>query len=346
MAPIKGNPRGKYGHVLQRVLPIFLFTLMVIWILAAYQALSASSSLNENESNVLKDQEKQNQINPHPRAIVSSKNGQSPLVDSIPALEKVSSPSLSSAAHPPPLDITTTKTRSYACPYMSLSDLTPEERHPRAGFRHMVDPPAGGRITLVCCETTQGSWNIAVHTKWAPMGAQRFLDMVRTHYFHRRVPLMRCISHFLCQFGLAGPASQLYHTTLQDDPNWLPEGPDHRQHRMPEPNDNTFVKRFAPGYMAYAGAGPHSRDVQLIVALQANPFLGGGSPWEVPWGELVGNASYTTLSKIYTGYGEHGPSQHLLNSKDPNYLETVQRDFPLLDYVVSCDIVDIEDDPE
>ena len=64
------------------------------------------------------------------------------------------------------------------------------------------------------------------------------------------------------------------------------------------------MKRFAQGYLAYAGSGTDSRGVQLIVALEANPRLGGGSPWEVPWGELVGAHSYDTLAKIYTGYGE------------------------------------------
>lgn len=33
------------------------------------------------------------------------------------------------------------------------------------------------------------------------------------------------------------------------------------------------------------------------MAFQDNPFLGGGSPWEVPWGQLYGEASYHTLSK-------------------------------------------------
>ena len=223
------------------------------------------------------------------------------------------------------------------CPYTSLSQLSPEERFPRKGRRHQVDPPQGGRVTLVCCQTTKGPWNIAVHGRWAPRGAQRFLKMVRTNYFSNKVPLMRCVHNFLCQFGLAGPPSKEFDNRLADDPNWLPEGPEHKV-------NSDGVKRFAQGYFAYAGSGIDSRGAQLIVSIQANPRLGGGSPWEVPWGELVGAHSYETLSKIYTGYGEKGPSQGLLRREGAS--PAVAKQFPLLDYVTSCQVVDeAKDEP-
>lgn len=243
-----------------------------------------------------------------------------------------------------PSESTTTKVDSTAklttsihpsCPYTSLSDLTALERYPVAGTdRHMVTPPQGGNVTLVCCHTTVGPWNILVHHKWAPNGAQRFLDMVQSGYFDTGVPLMRCIADFLCQFGLNGnpPAMKPFKSTLPDDPNWLPEGPTHRKDPV------TGVRRFNRGYMAYAGAGPHSRDLQFIVALKDNGPLAGGSPWEVPWGELVGPHSYDTLGKIYTGYGEKGPSQGSLYKA--NALELVKEKYPLIDFVNSCHVVD------
>mmetsp|Transcript_9776 Transcript_9776/g.19863 ORF Transcript_9776/g.19863 Transcript_9776/m.19863 type:complete len:306 (+) Transcript_9776:137-1054(+) len=218
-----------------------------------------------------------------------------------------------------------------SCPYRSLTQLTTEERFPGAGPRHQVDPPQGGKVTLVCCETTKGPWSIMVHENWAPLGSQRFLSMVRSEYFSNRVPLMRCLKNFLCQFGLAGAASKQFDARIQDDPNWLPEGPDYKVNAA-------GVKRFARGYFAYAGAGKNSRGVQLIVSLQANPRLGGGSPWEVPWGELVGEHSFATLSKIYTGYGDHGPSQGRLRKEGAS--PEVAKEFTLLDYVLSCQVVD------
>ena len=212
--------------------------------------------------------------------------------------------------------------------------MTESEQHPQKGTRHMVDPPLEENITeitLVCCETTKGSLSIAVHPKWAPLGAHRFLEMIQSQYFHSGIPLMRCLKNFLCQFGLSGDphVTKQYDTSIQDDPNWLPEGKEYR-------TNQEGIKRYARGYMGYAGAGPHSRSNQFIMALGNNAFLGGGSPWEVPFGEVVGEASYETLRRIYTGYGEHGPSQGRLRRQ--GVTDSIKEEFPLLDYITSCAI--------
>jgi cyclophilin family peptidyl-prolyl cis-trans isomerase len=243
------------------------------------------------------------------------------------------------------------------CEYSHLRQLSNEQLHPTAtSTRHIVDPPKDTNLSLVCCLTTAGPWNILVHHSWAPIGAQRFLDMVDAYYFdadqpvidntntirstkqgYVGVPFMRCIKNFLCQFGLGSKLQHQFHTSIQDDPNWIPEGPKHRVNSI-------GVKRYNTGYMAYAGSGNNSRSNQLIVALDNNGPLGGGSPWEVPFGELVGDTSFTTLSKIYTGYDENGPSQALLykmSSSDPfPILEQIQQNFPKLDYITSCTVVD------
>jgi len=76
----------------------------------------------------------------------------------------------------------------------------------------------------------------------------------------------------------------------------------------------------------------------LIVALEGNGPLGGGSPWEVPWGELVSSESYETLGKIYTGYGEKGPPQGKLMNR--GMTAEMKTEFPLVDYIQSCTLVD------
>jgi len=111
----------------------------------------------------------------------------------------------------------------------------------------------------------------------------------------------------------------------------LPEGPKFR-------TNADGVQRFAQGYLAYAGAGKNSRGNQLIVSLKANGPLAGGSPWEVPWGELVGKDSFVTLSKIYTGYGEDGPGQGPLQNRGMD--EKLKEKFPDLDYINKCVLVD------
>ena len=112
--------------------------------------------------------------------------------------------------------------------------------------------------------------------------------------------------------------------------------------------------------MGYAGAGKNSRGTQLIVAFEPNLYLGGGSPWlgsplllqnfkigrsnfasvptlqrEVPFGQLVGEASFETLSQIYTGYGEK-VSQGKIMNRGNAYLE---EEFPLLDYILECKVL-------
>ncbi|KAG7366828.1 cyclophilin type peptidyl-prolyl cis-trans isomerase [Nitzschia inconspicua] len=223
------------------------------------------------------------------------------------------------------------------CPYPSLAKLSEEQKMPRAANdRHMVAPPQGGKISLVCCDTTKGTFTIIAHDKWAPKGAARFLEMVTSGYFNTGVPMMRCIKNFLCQFGLNASKEKLkdFDETIEDDPNWLPEGPTHRENAL-------GIKRFAQGYLAYAGAGKHSRNKQLIVALTPNGPLAGGSPWEVPWGELVGEESYRTLSQIYTGYGEDGPKQGMLHNR--GMTEDMKLEFPELDYINYCELLDEHD---
>jgi cyclophilin family peptidyl-prolyl cis-trans isomerase len=217
----------------------------------------------------------------------------------------------------------------------SLNDLTQDELHPKASHnRHIVSPPPDVKpISLVTCESTAGYLHIIVHPSWAPLGAERFLQMVESKYFASKVALMRCIKGFLCQFGIAGKAefNNQYNKNLQDDKNWLPEGPSHRTNEL-------GVKRFGKGYLAYAGSGKNSRGNQFIVALKDNERLGGGSPWEVPWGEVVGKESFDTLDKIYTGYGEKGPSQGRLHREGSS--ESIKKEFPHLDYILGCELVD------
>ena len=212
------------------------------------------------------------------------------------------------------------------------------ELYPSQGDRHMVNPPSGGKVNLVCCATTAGPLNIVAHHKWAPLGAERFMAMVTSGYFNSSVPFMRCLKGFLCQFGLNADSSKSkdFHQTIEDDPNWLPEGPSGRQNEQ-------GVKRFAQGYLAYAGSGKNSRSKQFIIALQPNGPLAGGSPWEVPWGEIVHQESFETLGKIFTGYGEKGPPQGQLgrNGMTPE----MRNQWPDLDYIENCQLVDERDLP-
>lgn len=203
---------------------------------------------------------------------------------------------------------------------------------PDPSRRHIVPPPTGD-VTLVCCNTTKGMLSIEVHPTWAPHGAARFLLMVRDGFFSSGggVPLFRAMKGFLVQFGLSGdPAMQSrYHEmgNLPDDPSWLPLGPPGRQ--------INGIKRYQAGYLGYAGAGKDSRGTQLILAFEDNLMLGGGSPWEVPFGQLIGESSFATMRRFYTKYGEK-PSQGKIMNRGMAY---IREDFPLLDVISECRVV-------
>lgn len=155
--------------------------------------------------------------------------------------------------------------------------------------------------------------------------------MIQKGYFSTKVPFFRCTD--ACQFGLSADpqATKEFEARIEDDPMWLPPGPDHRQ------NDQG-VRRYPEGMWTFAGAGPNSRSNQYVITLQPNLFMGGGSPWEVPLGEFVGNASFALLSKFYTGYKENGPSQAILRQEGVS--EQVKEQWPLMDYILSCSIMD------
>lgn len=201
------------------------------------------------------------------------------------------------------------------------------EIEPGPPRKHIVPPPVG-QISLVCCNTTVGVLNIEVHHAWAPNGADRFMDMVKNGFFSTKVGLFRALKNFLVQFGLAGdPAVHTKYNklgNLKDDPQWLPAGPPGRV--------INGVTRYQKGYLSYAGAGANSRGTQLIMTFQDNQYLGGGSPWEVPWGQLQGAASFETLGKICTEYGEK-PSQGKIMNQGVKYLEET---FPHMDYITKC----------
>eukprot|EP00957_Ditylum_brightwellii_P024695 1865677-Ditylum_brightwellii.AAC.1 len=74
--------------------------------------------------------------------------------------------------------VKTTEEVNTPCKYKSISDLKEQERMPSTSDgRHMIAPPQGGKVFLVCCDTTAGPLSIVAHEKWAPLGTERFLNM-------------------------------------------------------------------------------------------------------------------------------------------------------------------------
>lgn len=64
--------------------------------------------------------------------------------------------------------------------------------------------PLGGRIAMVSCSSTKGPLKIAIHEDWAPLGSNRFIELVESNFFETQVALFRAIKGWLVQFGISG----------------------------------------------------------------------------------------------------------------------------------------------
>jgi cyclophilin family peptidyl-prolyl cis-trans isomerase len=225
------------------------------------------------------------------------------------------------------------------CPVTSISELSDSVRNPSVGSRWAVTPPSkGDDVHLMCCETTKGSFNILLHSAWAPIGVAHLLEMLEHGYFEQDIPLFRCTD--ACQFGLSSNTTRTkqFDRPILDDPLWLPTGP---QHQI-----INGIPRYPKGVMTHAGGGPNTRSNQFVITLKPNKFMGGGSPWEVPLGEIVGKSSHgeddkmEVLDRLFTGYGENGPSQAMLR-KTGVTLEMMDK-WPLMDYIHRCHLLESE----
>mmetsp|Transcript_31755 Transcript_31755/g.105197 ORF Transcript_31755/g.105197 Transcript_31755/m.105197 type:complete len:321 (+) Transcript_31755:73-1035(+) len=209
-------------------------------------------------------------------------------------------------------------------PVQQDASLPPGPEHP--GQEPQVTQV--GNTTVVRCTTTTGPIKIHVHTYWAPHGAERFLDMVRGDFFSSKVALFRSVRGFICQTGVAGDpvVHQAWQQkgTILDDVQWL------------DKLDDLRMKR---GYLSFAGGGRDSRNSEFFFTYRDIDL--GTSPWEVPFGTLVGAESFEAMDHWYTGYGDmsafggNAPDQNRMYQHGLEYLE---KGFPEIDYITSCNI--------
>jgi peptidyl-prolyl cis-trans isomerase A (cyclophilin A) len=174
--------------------------------------------------------------------------------------------------------------------------------------------PATYKVTL---DTSKGPIVIDVHRDWAPNGADRFYNLVKSG-FYDNVRFFRVIPNFMAQFGIHGDpavASAWRQAQIKDDP----------------------VKQSnLRGFVTFATAGPNTRTTQLFINFKDNSSL--DKQGFAPFGEV--SKGMDVVDKIYDGYGEgaprgRGPDQGRLQSEGNAYL---QKDFPKLDYIKTATI--------
>jgi peptidyl-prolyl cis-trans isomerase A (cyclophilin A) len=161
-------------------------------------------------------------------------------------------------------------------------------------------------------DTTKGTFIIQVNRDWAPIGADRFYNLVKNG-FYDDARFFRVIPNFMVQFGMnASPAvtTAWRSATLKDDP----------------------VKQSnKTGYVTFAKtAAPNSRGTQVFINYKDNNFL--DDQGFAPFGQVVSGMDVVT--KINAEYKEQ-PSQADITSSGNAYLT---KNFPRLDYIKSATV--------
>jgi peptidyl-prolyl cis-trans isomerase A (cyclophilin A) len=160
--------------------------------------------------------------------------------------------------------------------------------------------------------TTKGDFVIAVHRVWAPLGADRFYNLVRSGYYDG-VRFFRVMPGFMAQFGIHGDTAV---TTA-----W-------RERRIA---DDPVRRTNIRGMVTFATGGPGTRTTQIFINYGNNDRLDGMG--FAPFGQVV--EGMDVVDKLYGEYGEgapagRGPDQFRLNVEGEKYLA---RQFPKLDKI-------------
>jgi len=166
-------------------------------------------------------------------------------------------------------------------------------------------------------DTSKGPVVIEVHKDWAPLGAERFYQLVQSGYYDG-ARFFRVLPGFMAQFGIAADpqtTAKWKEANLQDDP----------------------VKQSnTRGMVTFATAGPNTRTTQMFINTGDNARL--DSQGFAPIGKVI--SGQEAVESFFSGYGEgapsgRGPAQQLIEIQGNAYLE---KDFPELDFIKKASI--------
>jgi peptidyl-prolyl cis-trans isomerase A (cyclophilin A) len=166
--------------------------------------------------------------------------------------------------------------------------------------------------------TTKGDFVVEVTRAWAPLGADRFYNLVKYHFFDG-ASFFRVLPGFVAQFGISAKPeiSRVWASAkVKDDP---------------------VTQSNLAGYLTFATAGPNTRTTQLFINLADNQSL--DRMGFAPFGKVT--EGMDVVQKFYSGYGEgapggNGPDQGRITNEGKAYLD---KSFPRLDSVKTAVIV-------
>lgn len=167
-------------------------------------------------------------------------------------------------------------------------------------------------------ETTKGDFVIQVVRAWAPLGADRFYNLVR-HGYYDDARFHRTVTDFIVQWGLAGDpdvTAAWMDRFLRDDP---------------------VVATNTRGRIAYAFTEPGTRSTQIFISLVDLTRLDAGG--FAPFGRVL--VGMEVVDALYSGYGEESGGGVRAGAQDSvvaggnAYLD---RAFPELDRLIRVTI--------
>ncbi len=171
-------------------------------------------------------------------------------------------------------------------------------------------------IFRVRFETTRGEFVVEAHREWAPIGADRFYDLVRQRFFDGQ-RFFRVRAGAFAQFGIPGDprtAQAWRNATIPDDP-------------VRTSNDR--------GTIAYAFTKPGTRATQMFINLKDNKDY--DAQGFAPFGRVV--SGMDVVDSFYSGYGESSGGGMRAGHQGVLFAEGnawLGRNFPKLDSIVTA----------
>ncbi|MDB5346830.1 MAG: Peptidyl-prolyl cis-trans isomerase PpiA precursor [Schlesneria sp.] len=157
--------------------------------------------------------------------------------------------------------------------------------------------------------TTAGDFVVEVHKEWAPIGAERFHELIEAKFYEdcRFFRVIQKPEPFMVQFGISG------------DPKVMDKWRDAKI------KDDPVRRSNKKGYITFATSGPNSRTTQVFVNYKANTFL--DNQGFAPFGEVV--EGMDVVESLYSGYGGAPSDQQPRIQKEGN--KFLDASFPKLD---------------
>ena len=163
-------------------------------------------------------------------------------------------------------------------------------------------------------ESSKGPFVIEVHREWAPIGADRFYNLVKNG-FYDGTRFFRVRPGFMAQFGLHGDPNRQaawQRASLRDEPP---------------------MKSNTRGSVSFAKESlPNTRFTQIFINYTDNSYL--DQQGFAPFGQVV--TGMEIVDKLFGPARENEPDQRRILREGNGYL---QKEFPQLDFVKKASIV-------